>query len=107
MSKENIDVKNLSKNQKLKRTQAEIQKDLPRSALIIIIVYTLTRSIKTSIFCSANRLAMQDLIPWLKGRTKYGLMGLLDFDSDDFSQRSGMNLPGSSKYLAKRHEIKF
>lgn len=50
---------------------------------------------------------MQDLIPWLKGRTKYGLMGLLDFDSDDFSQRSGMNLPGSSKYLAKRHEIKF
>lgn len=87
----------------MKRAQAEIQKDLPRSALII----TLTRSIKTSMFCSANRLAMQDLIPWLKGRTKYGLMGLLDFDSDDFSQRSGMNLAGSSKYLAKRHEIKF
>lgn len=87
----------------MQKAQAEIRKDLLHFALII----TLTRSIKTSIFCSANRLAMQDLIPWLKGRTKYGLMGLLDFDSDDFSQRSGMNLPGSSKCLAKRHEIKF
>lgn len=67
----------------------------------------LTRSIKTSIFCSAKRLAMQDLMPWLNGSTKYGLMDLFALAFADFIQRSGMNLSGESKCLAKRHDMKF
>lgn len=66
----------------------------------------LTRSIKTSIFCSANRLAMHDRIPWLKGNTKYGLtVDLGDLPSGDFNQRSGTNFNGDSKCLANRHDM--
>lgn len=70
-------------------------------------VKIITRSIKTSIFCSAKRLAMHDRIPWLNGSTRYGLMfDLVDFWSF-FSHRSGMNLSAFSKCFAKRHDIKF
>lgn len=65
----------------------------------------LTRIINTSMFCSANRRAIHDRIPWLNGNTKYGFM--VDFAPDDFSQRSGRNTSGESKCLANRHEMKF
>lgn len=66
----------------------------------------LTRIINTSIFCSANRRAMHDRIPWLNGNTKYGFIVDL-VPLADLSQRSGINSSGASKCFDNRHEMKF
>ena len=73
---------------------------------IHLISYFLKSLIKsTNIFCSANLLAMQARMPWLKGRTRYGL--IFGFWPSVFSQRSGINSSGFSKYFSDLHEMKF
>lgn len=72
-------------------------------------VETFTCSNNTCIFCSAKRLAIQDLGPCPKGSKTYGCTGFaqltLLFSIFSRSHRSGMNASGSLKYSGRRQII--
>lgn len=42
-----------------------------KHVVLRMVLVELTRIRKTRMFCSANLLAMQDLVPWPKGNTRY------------------------------------